>query len=124
MSHLEGIAADMGVAITPVEALPRGRWGQYSHGRRRIRLLEHMAPVQCWSTLAHELGHAHYEHRRTTARAELEADIWAARQLIHPGQWRELTAAHADLLTVADELQVLPRIAKAYAMLRHSSAPT
>ena len=115
MSHLEGIAADMGVAVVEVESLPRGRWGDYSHARHRIRLLGRLGPVQRRSTLAHELGHAHYGHRRTTARTELEADTWAARQLIDPADWQYLTTIHADLLTVAAELQVLPRIAAVYA---------
>lgn len=121
MSHLEGIAADLGVAVVRVEHLPHGRWGDYSHARRRIRLLDRLGPIQWHSTLAHEVGHAVYGHRRTTERAELEADAWAARQLIDPAEWRYLTTIHADLLTVAAELQVLPRIAAVYAkhLARH-----
>ncbi|WP_150460369.1 ImmA/IrrE family metallo-endopeptidase [Nesterenkonia ebinurensis] len=67
--------------------LPQGRWGEYRHHHRRIRLLSCLAPVQYRSTLAHELGHAVYGHRRSTARTELEADAWAARYLIRP-EWR------------------------------------
>lgn len=115
MHRFEGVAAQLGVTIEHHHTLPHGRWGDYRHHRRTIRLLDRMAPVQYVSTLAHELGHAHYGHRRTTGRTELEADAWAARQLIDPAEWRYLTTIHADLLTVAAELQVLPRIAAVYA---------
>ena len=116
MSHLEGIAADLGVAVIEVEQLPQGRWGEYRHRGRVIRLLGRLAPIQRRCTLAHELGHAIYGHRRSTARAELEADAWAARQLIDPAEWRQAAAAYDDLLTVAAELQVMPRIAAVYAV--------
>ncbi|WP_147107228.1 ImmA/IrrE family metallo-endopeptidase [Nesterenkonia populi] len=121
MSHLEKIAADLGVVIVDVDHLPGGRWGEYRHHRRVIRVLACLAPLQYRCTLAHEIGHAYYGHRRTTERAELEADAWAARQLIRPDCWRNATAAYEDLLSVAAELQVLPRIAAVYAehLARH-----
>jgi hypothetical protein len=77
--------------------------------------------LQYRSTYGHELDHAHAGHRRTTARTELEADVYAARILINRACWRHHTAAHDDVLTVADELQVLPRLLEVYArhLARH-----
>lgn len=77
--------------------------------------------VQYRSTYGHELGQDHAGHRRTTARTELEADVYAARILIKHACWRHHTAAHDDVLSVAAELQVLPRLVEVYAkhLARH-----
>ncbi|WP_150460539.1 ImmA/IrrE family metallo-endopeptidase [Nesterenkonia ebinurensis] len=94
MAHLEGIALDLGVRIEHYDHLPHGRWGEYRHRRREVRLLRHMAPVQYRSTLAHELGHAAYGHRRSTARTELEADAWASQA---PDSLGLLETSHSGL---------------------------
>lgn len=105
----------MGVRVEHHPYLPRGRWGEYRHGRKVIRLLSCLAPVQYRSTLAHELGHAAHGHRRTTSRTELEADVWAARHLIEPQQWWHVVGAYDDVLTVASELGVVPELVRVYA---------
>lgn len=116
MADLEGIARHLGVRIEHHQKLHRSRWGEYSEHHRAIRLLDHLGPVQYRSVLAHELGHAHYRHRWCWGRYELHADAWAARTLIRPDCWRDATAAYDDVLTVAAELQVLPRLVEAYAL--------
>lgn len=79
-------------------------------------MLWDLDPIQYRCTAFHELGHAYYGHRGTSSRQELEADAWAARQLIRPDCWRDATAAYDDVLTVAAELQVLPRLVEIYAL--------
>lgn len=101
--------------------MPEGRWGAWSRKERTIYVHRHLPPIHSACTIFHELGHAAMDHTTTDRREELEADVWAARHLIRPSEWRSATTAYEDLLTVADELQVLPRIAAVYAkhLARH-----
>lgn len=116
MADLEGVAHRMGVHIEYRDQLRRGRWGEYDHRHRTIRLLSRLGAVQWRSTLAHELGHARHGHWWTSLRHEDQADEWAARVLIRPAEWSLAIALHPDCpQSVASELGVLPRLVEVYA---------
>lgn len=116
MADLEGVAHQKGVIIEYRPVLRKGRWGEYDHRRRTIRLLSGLGPIQYRSTLAHELGHAHHGHRWSSRRHEQQADTYAARILISPAEWSLATAVYPDCpQSVAAELGVLPRLVEAYA---------
>lgn len=121
MDELESLAHRLDVRIERWQGLRHGRWGDYCHRRHRIRLVWDLDPVQYRSTLAHELGHAAFTHRRTNSFTELEADVYAARILIAPTCWHNATSSYGDVFTVADELSVLPRLVVVYAkhLARH-----
>lgn len=124
MVDLEGVAHQKGVIIEYRNVLRKGRWGEYEYRRHTVRLLSGLGPVQWRSTLAHELGHAHYGHWWQSARHELEADCYAARLLIRPAEWKLAAAAHPDCpQSVASELGVLPRLVEVYGLYlaRHPS---
>jgi Zn-dependent peptidase ImmA (M78 family) len=81
----------------------------------RPRLLQ----VERRCSLAHELGHRHLEHtgqcrygdsRRQGARAELEADQWAARKLITIEALGSVLVWTDDRDEAADELWVTRRL--------------
>ena len=116
MADLEGVAHHMGVHVEYRSVLRRGRWGEYDHRRRTVRLLSGLGAVQWRSTLAHELGHAHHGHWWPSLKHENQADSYAARLLISPTDWSAAISAHPDNpLSVAAELGVLPRLVEVYA---------
>lgn len=121
MADLEGVAHHMGVDIEYRDQLRRGRWGEYDHRRRTIRLRAGLGPLQWRSTLAHELGHAHHGHWWTSLKHEDQADTYAAWLLISPQAWRSAISAHPDSpQSVAAELGVLPRLVEVYAGMVHA----
>ncbi|MFD2757066.1 ImmA/IrrE family metallo-endopeptidase [Gulosibacter faecalis] len=66
----------------------RVRWrhqdeaGRWYRDRRLITLRHGLTPIQERCTLAHELGHAFHQHSHSDEHTELQADRWAAGQLI------------------------------------------
>lgn len=105
--HLDLIAADLGVGIRE-GILPGGWWGAYSHQSHSITLLPGLPPIQYRSTLAHELGHAHYRHRGSTPKYEWQASVWAARQLIDHDHFIEAVLGADRVAGVASILEVMP----------------
>lgn len=106
----------MGVHVEHRTSLRRGRWGEYDHRHRTIRLLSGLGAVQYRSTLAHELGHAHHGHRWSSLKHENQADSYAAWLLISPAGWQAAIRAYPDSpQAVAAELGVLPRLVEVYA---------
>ena len=112
---LLNFASHMGVRVHEVHGLDR--WGRYHHPARRITLRSGMGAVQGRSTLAHELGHAHYGHDADCPKLERQADAYAVWLLISPQAWEEATRVHSSPVAVANELGVLPRLVEAAADL-------
>lgn len=84
MSDLEQLAETMGITIVTHRDGEKGRWNPSC---RTISLRHGLHPTQALCTLAHELGHAHHNHRPSASgllcgRQEREADVWAARVLV------------------------------------------
>lgn len=77
---------------------------------RHITLRTGMSLAQARSTLAHELGHAHYGHDCTTPMYERQARRYAARLLIDPALYAEKERINSDQHWLADEFTVTHRI--------------
>jgi hypothetical protein len=74
---------------------------------RMRRLLER-------SVLAHELGHVCLGHRESTPRNERQADRFAARHLIRPGDITRVAQQSPDPGAWCVELDVTPHILETY----------
>lgn len=72
-----------------ISELPSNTLGVYMHAERRIWLDVDLAPREMLSVLAHEVGHAVYQHPGPAddPAQELEADEWAASFLIRADDW-------------------------------------
>lgn len=110
MLDLDLHAADLGVSVIDVAVIPGGLWGAYDHQQRAIFLLRRLGPIQRYSTLAHELGHAYHGHTHPAPVWEAEADEYAVRLLIPRRTFEDHARALHSPVAVAHELGVLPRL--------------
>ena len=107
-------AASLGVQAH-VAYLPRDRRGIYDHARRRIVYAIDLTPIEQVSVFAHEIGHAYHEHVcEGDEAAERQADIYAARLLIHPEDYAAIEKMTSDTELIADELGVIPELVDAW----------
>lgn len=83
--------------------------GVYLNDHHAILIDKKLAPMQRYSTLMHELGHAYYRHSESTPRSEREASDWAARAMIRICEFLALSKLHDTPQAVAWEMGVLPR---------------
>ena len=92
--------------------------GLYIPSRRTILLRPRMRAIVERSVLAHEVQHHLLEHRRTEGvwalRQERAADLGAARALIHPEHYADVTAWSNDPAEVCRELGVTGELLLAY----------
>lgn len=106
---LHRLAESMGVTLRRHNS---GEKGWYHHPTRTISTRRGMSIQQYRSTLAHELGHAHYGDTTTgnghfDQRQERRADEYAAQLLINPHDFKAAAIWHHDHLpAIADELEV------------------
>lgn len=73
-----------------------------------------MNSAQHRSTLAHELGHAHYEHHGHHPKNESKADKWAARQLLSFDQVLDCARTTLSASQIALNLNVMPWVVEAF----------
>lgn len=73
-----------------------------------------LGPVQYRSTLAHELGHAHYGHTGHLRKNEHRADMWAARKLLTFEMLTDAARITLDTGGLAAEMDVLPWVVHAF----------
>lgn len=119
MRTLLAHAAHLGTAVTlaAMEDDPH-LLGYYSSARRCV--VVRLGMSRCWTrwVLAHELGHAFYDHTCADAREapanERQADQYAARLLIDPDDYARLEQIHHDAHWLADELGVPDEAVYAY----------
>lgn len=104
---MDQIIGEIGVTIT-IGGLPAGWWGAYSWEHHQIRLRPRLGPAQGRSVLAHELGHAWYRHRGTSARNERQASVWAAKNLIDQADFVMAAQTSHHPSAIAHQLNVLP----------------
>lgn len=115
---LHRLAESMGVTLRRHDVGPKG-W--YDHRSRTISTRRGMSIRQYRSTLGHELGHAHYGDVACRdpvlhVRIERRADLYAARLLISPEEFRDACVWHHDHLgAVADDLEITLHLARVYA---------
>lgn len=111
--ELEDFAHALGLRI--VDGKPsRKRWGSSCNRKRTIRLHPDLGTLQRDYTLAHEVGHAFYEHEGCHPQTEWEADVWAATQLIDRSERDKATAIQDTVEAVATELGVMPKLIHIY----------
>lgn len=93
---------------------PGTMWGIYEHKRRLITLRPRMGHAQLVTTLAHELGHAHYGHTGHQPKTERLADKWAARHLLTVDLIKEHSRASMEAPAIAASLGVLPTVVRTF----------
>ncbi|WP_180967242.1 ImmA/IrrE family metallo-endopeptidase [Zhihengliuella halotolerans] len=101
------MAEHLGVKVKTAP-VPPGWWGLYDHPRRTVVLRPNLAPIQRRCTLMHELGHAYYGHEGVTGKQELQANRWAARQLLTLDDVARAARIETRCAALAHDLQVLP----------------
>ncbi len=109
----ERYIAETGVTVT-TGRLPDGWWGAYDYYDHKIILRSRLGGTQRRSTLAHELGHAFYNHKGTTQRQEREASMWAARRLIQAEAFIDAIRVCEHRTGIAQILAVMPADVDAY----------
>ena len=114
MKELLAHAAQLGVSVHMAH-LPEPYRGFYDSARRIVVYGFDLTPVEKVSVLAHELGHAFYDHQcYGDSAAEEAADRYAARLLIDPLEYASAESIDASPDAIADELGVLPKLVLAY----------
>lgn len=93
---------------------PGQRWGAWYSERQVILLRPDLAPTQRKYVLAHEVGHVHLGHTGLCPSEEFQADLYAARLLIHPDHYYESAQFYDDHYTVAEDLGVMPHLVKLF----------
>ena len=102
--------------------------GVYEHEKRLITLNAWLSSEQSRSTLAHELGHAWYEHTWTSdphgnAEHERLADEWAARFLIDAHAYAAAEREHGPHPgALAAALHVTPTLVLTFQRIARRSA--
>ena len=74
------------------------------------------------AALAHEIGHAVHGHQDDRPKHEGQADLYAARKLIDPLKLKEVRRWVPDLPSLADELDVTPRLLASYLAAQQTPA--
>jgi Zn-dependent peptidase ImmA (M78 family) len=99
-------ASTLGVSVH-VAHLPAPYRGYYDSDRRMVVYGFDLTPIERRCVLAHELGHAFYDHRcRGHQASEDAADLYAAHLLIDPAEYAEVEAVYPSVETIAEELGV------------------
>lgn len=109
----ERYITETGVTVT-TGRLPDGWWGAYDYYDHKIILRPRLGGTQRRSTLAHELGHAWFQHKGTTVKQEREASMWAARRLIDGEALIDALRVSEHRTGIAQILAVMPADVDAY----------
>lgn len=114
---LHHVARQLSVTLTRHTG---GVKGYYNHATHTISTRRGMSITQYRSTLAHELGHAHYGDHPTghgyyDQKQEARADRYAVHLLIGPVAFDEAYRwCQGDLQALADELEVTQHLLHVY----------
>lgn len=110
MRELLAHAKTLGVTVH-VAHLPAPYRGFYDAEQRMVVYGFELTPIERVCVLAHELGHAFYDHRcKDDPAAEAAADLYAARLLIDPQAYARAAAVYPHVHGIAEELGVEPRL--------------
>lgn len=88
--------------------------GLWLPDRNLIVIKDGMRAVHTRAALAHELGHVHHGHADDRPKHEIQADRWAANQLIERSQFDALAGWVEHPQRMAAELGVTQRLFRAY----------
>lgn len=114
MQRLLAHATSLGVSVHVAHIEPPHR-GFYDAERRIVVYDFDLTPIEQRSVLAHELGHAFFDHQCFgNARFEADADYYAARLLIDPSDYAVAESIDPSPEAIAEELGVEPRIVRAF----------
>lgn len=94
--------------------LPPGEFGRWYNHRRLVVLRPGMRPAHEQCVLAHELGHAAYGHVSSTPKTELQADRFAASNLINFAMLMDAAEKSQNEAEVCLELGVTVRLLRVY----------
>lgn len=117
-------AADLGLAVEWADLGEMCR-GEYRDDDRLIVLSNRLTRPEATATLAHELGHAHYGDRCSTARVERRAWAYGARLVIDQREYAQaerIAGPHRN--AIAAELGVTPRLVEAWQAAYAAQPPT
>lgn len=109
MRELLALAAQYGVGVHYWD-LPERTRGLYDHEEKLIFLNLRLTYYERRSTLAHEIGHAHYGHECSYPRGEKQARAFASKLLIDPEEYARLERINPDPHWIAEEFSVTAEI--------------
>lgn len=115
----DDVAHRMGIRVV-AGAPPHGWWGAYIHAYRLVVLRHDLGPAQRRSTLAHELGHAHYGHTGHHPTQERLANRWAANLLLDDTTLLDALPHAPTIPALSAELGVMPSLVIAYLEENHA----
>lgn len=114
MKALIAHAASLGVTVH-VAHIDGPERGFYDWRAKAVYYDFGLTPVERVCVLAHELGHAFYDHRcRGDTKAEDDADFYAARLLIVPEAYAAAEALDPSPEAIAEELGVECRLIRVF----------
>lgn len=114
MRKLLAHASALGVQVH-VAHLPHPYMGFYDSARKLVVYGFDLTPVQQRSVLAHELGHAYYDHTCADGdAAESAADLYAAQLLIDPAEFAKAERIDPATDAIAEELGVTSDLVHTY----------
>lgn len=114
MRELLAHATSLGVSVH-VAHIEGAKRGFYDSDRKIVVYDFALTPVEQRSVLAHELGHAFYDHRcYGNARFEADADYYAACLLIDPERYMAAAAIDPAPDAIAEALDVEPKMVHAF----------
>lgn len=114
MKELLAHATMLGVRVH-VAHLPHPYMGYYDAENKAVVYDFNLTPVERVSVLAHELGHAFYDHRCTDdPDAEEAADLYAAYLLIDPDAYAAAEAIDPSPGAIAEELGVTEDLVRVF----------
>jgi len=88
--------------------------GLWVPDKNSIILRSRMRAVHDRSVLAHELGHANFAHRDDRPKHEVQADRYAAENMIDHAEIIDLMKWNSDPVKIANELEVSGRLLRVY----------
>lgn len=103
MRELVRLVAQHGLELHAAH-LPEGVRGYYSPSERRIYFDMSLTPNERRGSIGHELGHFHHKHDCSTPDNERQADVYAARLLIHPDDYVAAARHASSREEIADAL--------------------
>lgn len=114
MRELIAHAAQLGVSVH-VAHIDGAVRGYYDSSEKIVVYDFELTPVERRSVLAHELGHAFYDHRcYGNARLEAAADYYAACLLIEPSEYVDAELIDPSSDAIAEALGVEPALVRAF----------
>jgi Zn-dependent peptidase ImmA (M78 family) len=114
MLELIAHATKLGVTVR-VAHLEHPYAGYYDSERKIVVYDFDLTPIERRSVLAHELGHAYYDHQcQDDRRGEDAADLYAAYLLIDPRAYVAAEKIDPSPAAIADELGVTEEVVHTY----------